>query len=73
MREIKDSKGRDVDVDVHGVQDDVQIVRAVYLDDESDVSDDEVDYIRQTYSSELDSMWYDNQISRAESASEGDR
>ena len=71
---VKDSKGREAEIQVGGRnRDDIQITSATYTDDGSDVPDNEVEHIQNAYSADIDAEWYENKIGLAEAYAEGDR
>jgi hypothetical protein len=64
---VKDSTGREVYITVYGRYiDDIEIDEAYYMDDESDVPNDEIDFILDNYASEIEEAWMDRQCSMAE-------
>jgi hypothetical protein len=71
---VKDSKGLGVEISVYGsCDDDIQIDSAVYVSTGLDVDDTEIDFIQDTYASEIYDYWFENQVGAAESYCEGDR
>ena len=72
---VKDKNGREIEVNgVYGsYADDIQIEEAYYIDTQEDVDDSLLDYIYNTYHSEIFEAWLDRQIGYAEAYCEGDR
>jgi len=65
---VKDSKGKEVEIFVYGQHDDdIQIDEAYYTNDNSEVSDDEIEWIMDSYASDIYDEWYQNQVCAAES------
>ena len=71
---LKDKTGREVEIEIGGkYSDDIEVYSAVYVDTGEDASDETVDYLTNTYNSEIHQEWLENQIGAAESLCEGDR
>ena len=61
LMEIKNKDGREIEVSVYGkYDDDIQIEEAYYTDDNSDASDEDIEYIYNTYGDELYQLWYES-------------
>jgi hypothetical protein len=64
---ITDSNGKQVYVRVSGrYVDDLEITDAYYIDDDTEVSDDEIDFIMDNYQEEMSEAWFENQCSMAD-------
>lgn len=74
MSKITDSKGREVEITVYGkYEDDIEISTATYVDDDSDLPEEEVDHVLNHYQDAIYEMWYENRCGAAEAFAEGDR
>lgn len=72
---VKNKDGREIEIEsVYGkYDDDIQIEEAYYVDTGEEVSEKDIDYIMDAYSSEIYDMWFQNGIMAAEYYWEGDR
>jgi len=64
---VNDSQGREVEIQVGGrYEDDIQIEEATYVNSDIEVSEEEIDYIYETYPDSLYEAWLEMGIRRAE-------
>lgn len=70
---IFEYEGREIEMQFHGVQDDIQCTYAKYTDNNEDVPDEAVDLLMDSYASEIDQEAWENACSAAETYFEGDR
>lgn len=59
---VKDEQGRELEIEIGGESDDVQITTAYYLDSDEEVSHETLDFIMQTYADDMFSEWIDQTI-----------
>ena len=64
-------RGRLVEVQVGGSQDDIQIDAAFFIDSGACLSDDDVNELFADHGDALYDLWFSTAIERAESAAEG--
>jgi hypothetical protein len=70
----RDSKHREVEIELGGASDDIQVTSAVYTDEQGgDVPDDEVEWIYENYAESIYVAWYEQKQGEAEYYYEGDR
>lgn len=68
---VKDSKGRAVELYLYGDEpDDIQVEDIFYADDESDVPEDEVEYIMDKYADAIYEEFAEQQAARYENYSD---
>jgi hypothetical protein len=65
---VTDKQGREVEIEIYGrYEDDIEITEAQYVDESlGEVSDETIDYILDTYSSEIYDEWFENKVCEAE-------
>lgn len=63
---VKNKLGRELEITVYGkYDDDIQIDDAVYLDNDEEVSDEDIEYITKHYADEIYQEWIENKSSEA--------
>jgi hypothetical protein len=63
----KNKQGEEIELELYGkYDDDIQVSNAYYADKEGEVSDDEIEYIMEYYSSEIYEQWYQNKVGESE-------
>jgi len=70
---VKTESCREVELEnFTGSSDDVQF-EGYYVDNSEPISEDDMNFISQTYGAEIDECWFERQIMRAESYADMDR
>jgi hypothetical protein len=63
----KNKNGDGIELEVYGkYDDDIQVSDAYYTHKEGEVSDDEIEYVMENYSSEIYEQWYQNKVGESE-------
>lgn len=72
---LKNKNGRDIAVDITNPKhpEDVYIEQAFYVDSGDEVFADTLEWLEETYASEIYEEWYQNKVLEAEALYEGDR
>ena len=71
---VKDKRGNEIEISVYGqYEDDIQIDQADYVHSDDEVPESTIDYILDTYASEIYQEWYENKVGEADYYHEGDR
>jgi hypothetical protein len=50
---VKNESGREIMIEVYGTTEDIEIDEAYYLDDEEDITEEDLDYIKDVFATEL--------------------
>lgn len=70
---LKDKNGREIECEWYGSQDDVQCSFAVYVDNDTDVDDDTIEWLCEEYAETISDALFQNAVARAEAYYEGNR